>query len=90
MTPDERQKLIEELAAETKKLAEPVDFADLEKKGVLIKAGAWYRVPDFRKLPEHVSAKVREIAQDSKGVKVKLDKATQFDKLARKFEKLSK
>ena len=90
MKSDERQKLIEELAAETQKLAEPVDFVDLEKKGVLVKAGAWYRVPDFRKLPENVTTKVREIAQDSKGVKVKLYKATKFDKLVRKFEKLSK
>ncbi len=90
MTPDESQKMIAELAVITKKLSEPVDSADLEKKGILIKAGAWYRVPDFRKLPEHVRTKVRAIAQDSKGAKIKLDKATKFYNLARKFEKLAK
>jgi hypothetical protein len=67
MTPDERQKLIEKLAVGTKKLAEPVNFADLEKKGALIKDGAWYRIPDSRILPENIMAKVRAIAQDSKG-----------------------
>jgi hypothetical protein len=90
MTPNERQKLIEKLAAETKKLAEPIDFADLEKKGALIKEGAWYRVLNFQILPEHVTTKVRAFSQDSKGVKVKLFKSTQFDKLAREFAKLAK
>ena len=90
MTPDEKQKLIEKLIVETKKLAEPVDFADLEKKGALIKAGAWYRVPDPRILPEHVTTKVRKFSIDSKGqLKIKLYKSTQFDKLARKFAKLA-
>ena len=83
MTPEERQKLINELAAETKELAEPINFEDLEKKGILKKAGAWYRVLDFQAVPEHVWAKVHAIGQDAKGVKVKLTKATKFDKLAR-------
>jgi hypothetical protein len=89
MTPDQKQKLIEKLIVETKKLAEPVDFEDLEKKGALVKEGVWYRVLDSRKLPEHVWVKMYGIAQDSKGVKVKIYKTTTFDKLARKFEKFA-
>ena len=87
MTRDEKQELIEKVIAEAKKLTEPVDFAGLEKKEILIKAGAWYRVPDFRKLPENVLNKIYAVASDSKGAKVKLYKTTALDKLARKFKK---
>ena len=90
MTQNERQTLINELIAETKKLAEPIDFEDLEKKGILKKAGAWYRVLDFQAVPEHVWKKARAVAQDAKGVKVKLEKASKFDKLMRKLAKLDK
>jgi hypothetical protein len=48
------------------------DLAELEEKGILVKAGAWYRVPDVLKLPEHISGQVMDMALDSNGVKVKI------------------
>jgi hypothetical protein len=59
-----------------RKLAQPVDFAELERQGVLSRIGrtAWYRVHNFKALPEHVSRKIIELASDAKGGKVKFEK----------------
>ena len=88
MNKKEKRQLIEDLAEESLKLAKPVDFEKLEKSGLLIKEGAWYRVPNIHKLPKYVRVKVKEIAQDKKGTKVKLEKAKRFEKLAKKFNNL--
>lgn len=69
------------------KLAEPIDFGKLEKLGLLSKEGAWYRVPNVHSLPEHVSLKIKEVVQDSKGTKAKFDDASKFAKLAKKLGK---
>lgn len=71
----------------TRMLAQPIDFADLEKRGIISRTGAWYRLHKAGDLPEHVSRKIYEIAQDAKGVKVKFEKASKFEKLLKKFEK---
>ena len=71
----------------TKTLAQPVDFADLEKRGIISKAGAWYRLLKPESLPEHASRKIYELQQDAKGVKVKFEKASKYEKLLKKFEK---
>ena len=54
----------------------PIDFDDLEKRGVVTKSGAWYRVHRFGDLPEHAVKQISGLAQDSKGVKVKFSKPT--------------
>ncbi|MBM9605933.1 hypothetical protein [Desulfopila inferna] len=88
MDKENTKKSIEELAEEARELAKPVDFEKLEKEGLLIKEGAWYRVPNMHKLPKHVRVKVKEISHDKKGTKVKLEKASKFDKSAKKFNKI--
>ena len=82
--------LIIELAAETKKLSIKINFSELEENGVLIKAGAWYRVSDLQKLPEHVQLNIKALAQDSKGIKVKFYKENKFDLLADRFSEMAK
>jgi len=89
MTEQERVKLVQALAREVRDLIRPVNFEDLEARGVLKKEGAWYRVLDFKNVPKHVWAKAREMAQDSKGTKIKLAKVTKrTEALARKIGKL--
>jgi hypothetical protein len=83
MNPLDRTALLEL----TKTLAQPVDFADLEKRGVISKAGAWYRLHKPELLPEHASRKIYVMEQDAKGVKVKFEKASKFAKLQKQFEK---
>jgi hypothetical protein len=78
--------LLVELTRETKKLAQPIDFADLESRGVVSKEGTWYRVHNWRDLPEHAVKKIYELAQDRKGTKVKFEKSSKFEKLAKRFE----
>ena len=74
MTPDELSKLRERLAEENEKMAKPINYDELIEKGLISKVGAWYRVNDIRRLPEHVSAKITETFQDQKGIKVKFRK----------------
>ena len=59
------------------KLVEPIDFSELERRGIVSKAGAWYRVHNWKALPEHASRKIRELAEDSKGIKVKFEKGVE-------------
>ncbi len=74
MTPEERLKLIERTAKETNKSATPIDFEELVAKGAISKEGAWYRVHELDKLPEHAKAQISEISQDQKGTKAKFSK----------------
>ena len=90
MTEQERVKLIQALAKAARELIRPVDFEDLEAKGVLKKEGAWYGVRDFKSVPKDFWAKAQAMAQDSKGIKIKLAKATKrTEALARKIKKLA-
>lgn len=88
MTPEERRKLFEQIASEARSAAEPVDFDALERDGVLSKEGVWYRIHRYESLPENAAARISEIAQDAKGIKVKFYKSSSFEKIAKKFEKL--
>jgi hypothetical protein len=80
----ERKKFVSEVA----KVAQPVDFSDLERRGVISKAGAWYRVHDWSALPAHVTCKIYEVANDSKGTKVKITSAFKTQRFAKKMEKM--
>jgi len=76
------------LLEQAKKLATPIDFDALIAQGVLEKKGAWYKVPDWDKLPEHAEAKAYSIRTDGTDILVKFSKAT---KAAQKIvDKLSK
>ncbi len=43
----------EKLLKEAEKMVTPIDFDDLVSKGILEKKGAWYRILDMDKLPDH-------------------------------------
>lgn len=88
MATDSRAELIKQLQAEVNELAQPVDFDELESKGVLSKEGAWYRIHKMSELPEHARLKISQLAQDERGVKAKFSKASRFEKLAVKLGKL--
>ena len=57
----------DEVIALAKKLATPVNFLELEKKGILEKKGAWYKIKSIKILPEYASAQIRSIKFDDKG-----------------------
>lgn len=77
--------LLTELQAVVQELARPIDFENLEAKGVISKAGAWYRVHKVQDLPEHASRKITELAQDTRGLKVKFEGQGRYEKLAKKL-----
>lgn len=93
-TDELRKKAIElalgtkDIADEVKRLAEPVDIDKLIQDGLITKQGAWYLVHDMESLPYAFKGLIKEMAQTENGVKVKLHNKSQFEKLAKKFEKM--
>ncbi len=89
---DESQKPIDdaELRKKVRKaiidMGTPIDFDDLEAKGILKKSGTWYEVPDTEHLPDFAKKQIKEIAQTKTGAKVKFYKVTKTMK--RKAEEL--
>lgn len=57
----------QEIVALAKQLATPIDFAELEKIGIIEKQGAWFKVKNLKALPAHASRQVRSIKTDGKG-----------------------
>ena len=51
----------EELRANILELAQPIDFDQLIRDGVLEKSGAWYKVLDWSRLPKHASRKLKTL-----------------------------
>ena len=78
----------ETLLEEMKLLATPINFAALERSGVISKAGAWYRLhKPLRELPAHVSRKIREMKPSPQGPLVKFDNKTAgAERLLKKHE----
>lgn len=75
----------EDILEQANKLATPIDFDQLIAEGVLEKKGAWYKILDMKKLPEHARSQINELTTDGK---VKFTKST---KIAQKLvDKLSK
>ncbi len=75
----------EEMLEKAKSLATPIDFEALISDGILEKKGAWYKILDMERLPDHAKDKITEFAS---GGMVKFSKAT---KSAQKLvDKLSK
>ena len=87
MDPDE---LLKKLVTETRMLSQPIDFAELERRGVISKAGkTWYRLHNPHDLPEHAAKKIREVVQDANGIRVKFEGTFQYERLAKRFEKMA-
>lgn len=56
-----------ELIKLAKQLATPVNFELLERKGIIEKKGAWYKIKNINGLPDYASQQIREIKNDGKG-----------------------
>lgn len=82
-----RRQLIEELLWHVRKLAQPIDFADLQNRGLISKEGDWYRVPKIHDLPDHAGLKISSLRLDAKGVSVQFWETTKFEKIARRIER---
>lgn len=72
----------EEYLKRLKQSATSLDLVDLQRKGVISKAGAWYTVDDFKKLPDYVWMHIKEVS----GKRVKFYK--DLDKSAAKLLEL--
>ena len=70
-------------------LSQPIDFADLQRGGILSKDGAWYRVSNLWDLPEHAAQKINKIVHDPKGFRVTLYSASRYEKIAKRLEKMA-
>lgn len=76
-----REKMIdipskEEIINLAKQLATPIDFEQLEKDGIIDKKGAWYKVIDFKNLPEYASRQISGISIENKEIlRVKFPKS---------------
>jgi hypothetical protein len=75
----------EEFRAGVLELAEPIDFNQLIRDGVLQKSGAWYKVLDYKRLPKHASNKIRAAELNSDGTVAKV----KFSKVTKSFQKLA-
>lgn len=75
----------EEFRANVLELAEPIDFDQLIRDGVLQKSGAWYKVLDYKRLPKHASKKIRAAQLNPDGTVAKL----KFAKVTKSFQKLA-
>jgi hypothetical protein len=60
---------LEELIEHAKNLARPIKFDALEKRGLLVKRGGWYQVPNIHKLPDYVAYQVRELWNSDEGLR---------------------
>jgi hypothetical protein len=68
--------------ARARLLLQPLDLESLIRKGILEKKGAWYRIINFKEVPEHAWAQVCEMAQDPRGngSKIKFKKLSKTDR----------
>jgi hypothetical protein len=57
----------EQLDNQMRLMSESIDFDQLERDGILRKAGAWYEVLDMSRLPEHVRAQAVAVSGSTSG-----------------------
>lgn len=71
-----------DIQAQARLLLEPLDLESLIRNGILEKEGAWYRIINFKEVPEHAWAQVCEMAQHPhcNGSKVKFKKLSKRDR----------
>lgn len=83
--------LLLRLLHETRMLNQPIDFADLERRGVIRKEGAWYQVRNLADLPEHVAKRIEELLWDGENISVKFDSAArEYEELAELAERMAR
>jgi hypothetical protein len=73
----------DELIALAKEAATPIDFVELEQKGLIEKKGAWYKVKSIHALPKSVSSQIRAVKTDRAGANL-----VQFPKSWTKAQRL--
>jgi hypothetical protein len=71
MVPPDRKELLKKVQAQARLLLPRLDLKDLVTKGILVKDGAWYRVLQFKLLPEYALAFISVYSPDSRGTMVK-------------------
>lgn len=57
----------EKLEEQTRLMSEPIDFAQLERDGILRKVGTWYEVLDMGRVPEHVRSQAVAVSGSASG-----------------------
>ena len=57
----------ERTARELRKLTTPIDFDRLAADGVLERAGSWWRVLDYERLPDYAKAQITEMESGQGG-----------------------
>lgn len=76
------KKLVESIRA----FAEPIDFDQLIKDGLLIQKGRSYYAPDIKALPDKVSKRIKEAVPTKNGLRVTFHKEKKsMKKLASKL-----
>jgi hypothetical protein len=85
MTEDSMNMSREELVDHLKKLAEPVDFEELERKGIIKKCGAWYQILDMNALPEVFTGLAKAMKIEKGRLSLKLEKQSEYEKLLKRL-----
>jgi len=83
MNPEEYK---ENIVNDARKLATPIHLAELEAKGVISRAGDWYRIHEFGDLPEDAKSKIAELSQDDEGIKVKFIDTSKLAGISKKLD----
>lgn len=82
---DDEEK-IREIAKSAQAYAEPIDFDQLIKDGLLIKKGRSFYVPDLKALPEKVSKRIKLATLTKDGMRVTFHKESKaLAKIARQL-----
>jgi hypothetical protein len=85
MTEDSMNMSREELVDHLKKLSEPMDLEELERKGIIKKCGSWYEIFDMKALPDNLMRLAKGI-KTIETIKKGKCKRRAFVKLARQSE----
>ena len=80
--------LLARLLHEVRTLSQTPDLVNLQKRGVIQKQGAWYRVPNVHDLPEHVAKRIQEMSWDG-GILIKFDTSS-YEELAELVERMAR
>jgi len=86
MKPEEKRANLERVAAETRKLAEPLNLPNLEDEGIIAQEGDWFIVNSFEALPEQASNRIARLKQDDKGIKVQFVDTSELDAIVKKLD----
>jgi len=66
----ERLTVLDEIRSKATGMSQPLDLENLMARGLITKAGAWYRVSNIHALPENARLQINRFERDSRGLKV--------------------